>query len=108
MRLWDRIGVLSRRGRPNPPADEVPEQDERFTTIRTFKYRLYPSATQRSALLRARRLPLGHNQAKPAKRHGRAAESLSRYDTIKLIPGWKAEQPFLNDAAVASRGVHAR
>ena len=71
------------------------------TIIRTFKYRLYPSATQRSALLRALdACRWVYNQALEARKTAwqERRESMSRYDTIKLIPGWKAEQPFLNDA----------
>jgi len=67
----------------------------------TYKYRLFPTSAQRTALLRA----LGacrwvYNQTLEARKAawGERQESLSRYDTIKMIPGWKAEQPFLNDA----------
>ncbi|OPZ87147.1 MAG: putative transposase [bacterium ADurb.Bin429] len=68
---------------------------------KTFKYRLFPTAAQRTALLRALdACRWVYNTALEVRRDAWDInrETLTRFDTIKLIPGWKAEQPFLNNA----------
>ncbi len=68
---------------------------------RTFKYRLLPTAAQRSALLRALdACRWVYNTTLEVRREAweMNGETLTRFDTIKLIPGWKTEQPFLNHA----------
>ncbi len=68
---------------------------------KTFQYRLFPTAAQCTVLLRALNACCWvYNQALETRKTGweERQESVSRYDTIKLIPGWKAEQPFLKDA----------
>lgn len=68
---------------------------------KTFKYRLLPTAAQRTALRRALdACRWVYNQTLEARQAAweERGESLSRYDTIRMIPAWKAEQPFLHDA----------
>ena len=68
---------------------------------KTFKYRLFPTAAQRSALLRALdACRWVYNTALETRKTAweERQESVSRYDTIKLIPGWKTEHSFLNAA----------
>ena len=68
---------------------------------KTYKYRLFPTSVQRTALLRAlAACRWVYNQALEARKTAwdERRESLSRYDTIRLLPGWKAEQPWLNAA----------
>ncbi len=68
---------------------------------RTFKYRLLPTAAQRSALLRALdACRWVYNTTLEVRREAWEMnhETLSCFDTINLIPGWKTEQPFLNHA----------
>jgi putative transposase len=68
---------------------------------KTFKYRLFPTAAQRTALLRALdACRWVYNTTLEVRRDAWDInrETLTRFDTIKLIPGWKAEQPFLNNA----------
>ncbi|MCC6800612.1 MAG: transposase, partial [Anaerolineae bacterium] len=68
---------------------------------KTFKYRLFPTAAQRTALLRALdACRWVYNQTLEARQAAweERQESLSRYGTIRLLPGWKAEQPCLHDA----------
>lgn len=66
-----------------------------------FKYRLFPTAAQRTALqksLDACRWVYNKSleiRKEAWEQHG---ESVSRYDTVKMIPGWKRENTFLNDA----------
>jgi putative transposase len=69
--------------------------------IRAYKYRLYPTAAQRSALLRALdACRWVYNTTLEVRRDAWEinGENLTRFDTIKLIPDWKTEQPFLNNA----------
>lgn len=68
---------------------------------KTYKYRLFPTSAQRTALLRALdACRWVYNTTLEVRRNAYEinGESLTRYDTINLIPGWKAEQPFLNNA----------
>jgi len=68
---------------------------------KTYKYRLFPTSAQRTALLRALdACRWVYNQALETRKTAwdERRESLSRYDTIRLLPGWKAEQPWLNAA----------
>lgn len=67
----------------------------------TFKYRLFPTRTQRTAMqqsLDACRWV--YNKALETRKEAweQRQESISRYDTINMIPGWKKEHPFLKDA----------
>ena len=76
---------------------------KRYTQImrKTYKYRLFPTSAQRTALLRALdACRWVYNQALEMRKTAwdERRESLSRYDTIRLLPGWKAEQPWLNAA----------
>jgi putative transposase len=71
------------------------------TITRTYKYRLQPTAAQRSALLRALdACRWVYNTTLEVRRDAWDinGDTLTRFDTIKLIPGWKAEQPFLYNA----------
>lgn len=68
---------------------------------KTFRYRLYPTKAQRTALqcaLDACRWV--YNKALEVRRDAwrENQESLSLYDTIKLLPDWKREHPFLKRA----------
>jgi putative transposase len=68
---------------------------------KTFRFRLFPTAAQRTSLLHALdACRWVYNQTLEARKSAweERKESLSRYDTIKLIPGWKTENTFLNDA----------
>jgi putative transposase len=72
-----------------------------FSMNLTFKYRLSPTSAQRTALKRtldaARWV---YNKTLEVRRDGWRArgESLSLYDTNALLPGWKADHPFLSAA----------
>lgn len=71
------------------------------TVCRTYKYRLLPTAAQRSALLHALdACRWVYNMTLEVRRDAWETnhETLTRFETIKLIPGWKDEQQFLNDA----------
>jgi putative transposase len=68
---------------------------------RTFKFRLFPTKAQRTAMqnsLNACRWV--YNKALETRKEAweQRRESVSRYDTVKMIPDWKAEHGFLNDA----------
>jgi len=68
---------------------------------RTYKYRIYPTKSQRSALQRsldACRWVYNETLANRKNAWEENQTSISRYDTIKMIPGWKREHQFLNDA----------
>ena len=68
---------------------------------RTFKYRLYPAKAQQSALQRSLdACRWVYNQVLAARKDEweQRQQSLSRYDTIKMLPIWKQEKPFLLDA----------
>lgn len=67
----------------------------------TFKYRLYPTRAQRATMqkvLEACRWV--YNQALEVRRSTwqERQESLSLYDTIKMLPGWKQQNPSLKQA----------
>ena len=68
---------------------------------RTYKYRLYPTKAQQSAMQRALNACRWVYNETLATRKDAWEEnqiSISRYDTIKMIPGWKEKHPFLKDA----------
>ena len=70
----------------------------------TYRYRLYPTRAQRSALYRTLDICLRlYNEVLHTRRQAWEKEggSLTRYDTINLLPQWKAEHPWL--AAVHSQ-----
>ena len=69
--------------------------------LKTCKYRLYPTPAQEKAMqgtLDAARWV--YNQALEMRRNAwkEKEESLSLYDTIKLLPGWKRENEWLKQA----------
>jgi len=67
----------------------------------TFKYRLFPTVAQRTSLrksLDACRWVYNKSLETRKKAWEQRGESVSRYDTVKMIPGWKRENTFLNDA----------
>ena len=67
----------------------------------TYKYRLFPSSTQRTALLRtldACRWVYNRTLEMRKTVWEERQTGVSRYDTIKMLPGWKTEQPWLNAA----------
>jgi putative transposase len=67
----------------------------------TYKYRLFPTAAQRTSLqksLDACRWVYNKSLETRKEAWEQRGESVSRYDTVKMIPGWKRENPFLNDA----------
>lgn len=67
----------------------------------TFKYRIYPTAAQRTSLLRALdACRWVYNKALEARKTAweEQKERISQYDTSNLIPAWRAEHPFLADA----------
>ena len=66
----------------------------------TYKYRLFPTHTQRKSLqgvLDACRFV--YNKALETRKHAWESEgkSISKYDTVNLIPQWKAENEWLKD-----------
>lgn len=69
--------------------------------MKTFRYRLYPTKAQQTRLDKTlgycRRV---YNQALAARRDvwNKHKESISLYDTHKLLTGWKTEQPELREA----------
>jgi len=68
---------------------------------KTFKYRLFPTPAQSTALqasLNACRWV--YNKTLELRRNAwqEHQESLSLFDTIKLLPEWKRQHPFLNQA----------
>lgn len=67
----------------------------------TYKYRLFPTKVQRTAMqnsLDACRWV--YNKALEVRKEAweERQENIGRYDTIKMIPDWKMEHPFLTDA----------
>jgi putative transposase len=69
--------------------------------ILTFKYRLTPTSAQRTALTRtlaAARWVYNKTLEVRRDRWNEQHTSLSKYDTHGLLPGWKVEHPFLQDA----------
>ena len=68
---------------------------------RTYRYRIYPTRAQQSALVRSLdACRWVYNQALAIRKDAWEQEqkSVSRYDTIRMIPGWKQEHHFLLDA----------
>ncbi len=68
---------------------------------RTYKYRIYPTKAQRTALqrsLNACRWVYNETLAVRKNAWEENQTSISRYDTIKMIPSWKQDHQFLNDA----------
>jgi putative transposase len=67
----------------------------------TFKYRLFPTPAQRTAMHQAlNACQWVYNKTLETRKDAweQSQESISRYDTNKMLPIWKAEHPFLNDA----------
>jgi putative transposase len=67
----------------------------------TYKYRLFPTAAQRTAMRRSLdACRWVYNKVLETRKEAweQRQESVSRYDTIKMLPGWKQDHPFLNDA----------
>jgi putative transposase len=68
---------------------------------KTFKYRLFPTAKQRTAMRRSLdACRWVYNKALETRKEAweQRQESVSRYDTVKMIPEWKDDHVFLNDA----------
>lgn len=68
---------------------------------KTYKYRIYPTRVQRSALQKSLdACRWVYNEALAIRKNAWEQEqrSVSRYGTIKMIPGWKQEHSFLNNA----------
>lgn len=67
----------------------------------TYKYRLYPTKAQRTAMqnsLDACRWVYNKTLETRKDAWENEQRSISRYDTIKMLPQWKQEQPFLKQA----------
>lgn len=67
---------------------------------KSFRYRLYPTKAQRTAL--SKQLDccrFVYNKALEARKEAweQRQESVSRYDTVKMLPGWKEEHEWLKD-----------
>lgn len=68
---------------------------------RTFKYRLYPTKAQQVAMkksLDACRWVYNKTLEVRKTAWEERQESVSRYDTIRMLPDWKKEHPFLTNA----------
>jgi len=68
---------------------------------RTYKYRIFPTSAQNTALqksLNACRWVYNETLAVRKNSWKKEQKSISRYDTIKMLPRWKQENPFLKDA----------
>lgn len=68
---------------------------------KTFKYRLYPTRAQRTAMqksLDACRWVYNNTLAVRKDAWEQEQRSVSHYDTIKMLPDWKCEHPFLLNA----------
>lgn len=68
---------------------------------KTFRYRLFPTAAQRTAMqksLDACRWVYNKSLEIRKEAWEQRQESVSRFDTIKMLPEWKEEYPFLNNA----------
>lgn len=68
---------------------------------KTFHYRLYPTKAQQTAMqkaLDACRWVYNETLATRKNAWEQEQRSVSLYDTIKMLPDWKREQPFLRDA----------
>lgn len=67
---------------------------------KSFKYRLYPTPTQRTALNKQLDCcRFVYNKALETRKEAweQHQESISRYDTVKMLPGWKEEFEWLKD-----------
>ncbi len=67
----------------------------------TFKYRLFPTSGQRTVLQRnLDACRWVYNQTLEVRKTAwdERRESVGRYDTQNMLPGWKAEHPFLKEA----------
>ncbi|MBK8418609.1 transposase [Candidatus Villigracilis saccharophilus] len=67
--------------------------------MQTFKFRLAPSKSQRTKLLQALELcrwVFNETLATRKKAWEQEKKSITRFDTIKLLPIWKAEKPELS------------
>lgn len=65
---------------------------------RSFKYRLFPTSAQRKALqLQLDACRFVYNKALETRKEAweQRRESVSRYDTVKMLPGWKEEHEWL-------------
>jgi putative transposase len=68
---------------------------------RTYKFRILPTTKQRSAMFRTLdACRWVYNTTLEVRRDAWEInqEALTRFDTINLVPGWKVEYPFLNNA----------
>ncbi|RME07469.1 MAG: transposase [Deltaproteobacteria bacterium] len=69
--------------------------------LRVYRFRLYPTPAQRRAMNRSlEACRWVYNKVLEVRKRAweEGGESLSRFETIKMLPGWKQEQPSLNDA----------
>ena len=67
---------------------------------RSFKYRLYPTSAQHTALNKQLDCcRFVYNKALEARKEAweQRRENLSRYDTVKMLPGWKTEHKWLKE-----------
>jgi len=68
---------------------------------KTFKYRLFPTKAQQTAMQKSLdACRWVYNKTLEVRRDAwqQRQESLSRYDTIRMLPSWKAGRSFLSDA----------
>lgn len=68
---------------------------------KTYKYRLYPTKAQEASMQRTlEACRWVYNKTLEVRKTAweEKQENISRCDTIKMLPSWKIEQPFLNDA----------
>lgn len=74
-------------------------EDQKTVPVKTFKYRLQPTRSQRSKLLQTLELCRWvYNETLATRKNAWEQEkrSLSGYDTIKRLPGWKGQKPELS------------
>jgi len=67
---------------------------------KTFKYRLFPSPSQRQALqMQLDACRFVYNKALEARKEAweQRRESIGRFDTVTMLPKWKTEYPWLRD-----------
>jgi putative transposase len=67
----------------------------------TFKYRLFPTAAQRTAMQRSLdACRWVYNKTLEVRKEAweERQESVSRYDTIRMLPKWKQDHPWLKQA----------
>ncbi len=68
---------------------------------KTFRYRLFPTKAQQTAMQKSLdACRWVYNKTLEVRRDAwqQRQDSLSRYDTIRMLPGWKTEHSFLSDA----------